>query len=103
MSASLRVIHADNQILIFLHRTLIYTKSTDYDPMFEDVVDFTSLLITGINGLILVGLNHGGPYNFEVQVDVEGVTTRYGTGGPQAPPPPGFGVVWSESIVIPWP
>jgi hypothetical protein len=99
MAVTATITQADNQILLFLNGLLIYSRYTDFDPTFNETVDFTARLKGSGDYLTMVGLNWGGPYDFAVTVNNNGTSTTYGTSGQQQPPP-AFGVAWTDTVQI---
>lgn len=95
--AVLTVTHADNEIAAYLNGIQVYDKKTEGNPTFKDVVELDAYLAAGVNTLVLVGVNWGGPYSFSGSVTVGAVTQNFSQSAGSSP----NGISWTQTFVIP--
>ena len=69
-NVTLTVTHADNEVSAFLNGLPVYDHKTEGDPTLNDVVALDAYLAKGLNTLVLVGVNWGGPANFKGSVKI---------------------------------
>ena len=73
----LTVTHADNEVTAFLNGLMVYDRRTDGDPTLDDVVALDDYLIQGLNTLVVLGINWGGPANFQGSLTIGSVTQPF--------------------------
>ena len=95
--AALKIFHADNEVLAILNGTIIYDKKTEQNPTLNGQVPLDPFLIAGINVLMVVGINWGGPATFSGAVVVGNVETPFGFTAASTP----NGKAFAQTFVIP--
>ncbi|NJO04041.1 MAG: hypothetical protein HC880_22325 [Bacteroidia bacterium] len=96
-SLNLTVTHADNQVVAFLNGSIIYNRSTEGNPTLNDVTPIpVGTLPIGNNLLTLVGVNWGGPYNFQGSIGNATESTPFVSQEGQS----ANGLIWTQSYII---
>lgn len=95
--ATLNVTHADNEVIAFLNGLKIYDHKTEKDPTLKDSVDLTPYLTSGVNLLVLAGINWGGGANFSGSVVIGDITQPFTFKADSTE----NGVVWHQTFIIP--
>lgn len=92
----LTVTHADNEVVAVLNGDIVYNKKTEGDPELSDSVDLKPLLDPGVNHLVIIGVNWGGPANYKGTLQIDGSIIDWG----QFQSSPGNGMTWNRSFRI---
>lgn len=103
MATTVTITKADNQLVMFLDRKLIYSRDWDGSGDRNEVVDITQFLVSGAsNILVIAGINWGGPYEFVVTVKRNGNELgHYQSKGTPTTAIDGYGVPWNQAVHIP--
>lgn len=95
--ATLHVTRADNEVSAFLNGIQVYDKKTEGNPALNESVDLTEYLVPGINVIVVVGINWGGPATFSGSVTVGKASTKFHFQANKTP----NGIAWTQSFVLP--
>ncbi len=95
--ATLTITHADNEILATVNGVIVYDKKTENNPTLNDQIDLGPYLASGINTLVVIGVNWGGPAAFAGLVSIGSVVTPFSFGAALTP----NGVAFTQTFVIP--
>jgi hypothetical protein len=96
-NVTLTVTHADNEVSAFLNGLQVYDHKTEGDPVLNDVVALDAYLAKGLNTLVLVGVNWGGPANFQGTLTIGAITQKIAFQAGSTP----NGIAWTQTFVIP--
>ena len=94
---SLRVTNADNEIVVFLNGLVVYAREQEEDVTFDDVTDLDPYLTSGLNILILVGVNWSAAANYRGALTIGDITQPFSYQKDDAQP----GVSWIQTFTIP--
>jgi len=95
--ATLKVTHADNEILATVNGLTVYDKKTEGNPAFNDQVNLDPYLAAGVNALVIIGVNWGGPAAFAGSVVVGDIETPFSFGAAATPK----GIAFTQTFIIP--
>lgn len=95
--ATLKITNADNEVFATINGLVVYDKKTEGNPPLSDQVDLTPFLAEGVNTLMVVGINWGGPATFKGSVVVGNIETPFSYTAPSTP----NGIVFHQVFVIP--
>lgn len=95
--ATLKITHADNEILATVNGLIVYDRKTENNPTLNDQVVLDPYLAAGINTLVVIGINWGGPAAFAGSVTVGSIDTPFSYGAAATP----NGVAFTQSFAIP--
>ena len=93
----LSVTRADNEVSAFLNGLQVYDKKTEGNPVLADKVELDPYLAKGLNTLVLVGVNWGGPATYEGSLTIGGITQKFLNQASSTP----NGISWTQTFVIP--
>ena len=96
-NVTLTVTHADNEVAAFVNGLAVYDRKTEGDPALNDVVALDAYLASGLNTLVLVGINWGGPANFQGSLTIGSYVQKIAFQASSTP----NGIAWTQSFVIP--
>jgi hypothetical protein len=97
-AVKLTVTHADNEVSAWVNGVLVYDKKTENDPAFNDVVDLAPALQCGCNELVVIGINWGGPANFQGSLTIGTFVTPFKFTAANSP----NGMSWNQTFCIPY-
>ena len=96
-NAILTVTRADNEVAAYVNGVQVYDKKTENNPAFNDVIELDAYLAAGLNALVLVGVNWGGPCTFSGTVQIGKVVQPFSYTANSTP----NGIVWTQTFAIP--
>ena len=95
--AILTITRADNEILAVLNGAVIYNKATNNNPSLNEKVNLDPFLASGLNLLVLVGINWSGPASFTGTVNISGRDIPFSFSAPATTQ----GMAFTQTFVIP--
>lgn len=93
----LTITHADNEILAVVNGAVIYDKTTNNNPSLNEKVNLDPFLASGLNFLVLIGINWGGPATFTGTMNIGGKDIPFSFNAPATSP----GMVFTQTFIIP--